>query len=357
MSRFTVQDFVNIAFEGVSFQVPESIKKMLKELESCLEITDSIPETTTGNAQRRSTNRFGAEYASASTTDYGNRKREGTREGGHRGKKEYGDNWNDAKPRGGKHPTSSAVNDAEWEIMRSFKATKMESKTGIEKTLNDIRISLNKMSDKNYDKHQSVVLGLVDGYFNGDESDVNDGDTRRISKAIFDIASTNKLNSEIYANLYKSLISVNEIFRTLLDEFVAGVTNMDEFPIYVDPDQDYDGFCVYSKACDRKKATSTFLVQCLKVKLIAPAQIVQILCEFLEYVESHIESDGFSKLVEEVIENVFVITTLCGKSLSTTENWSRVVDNVKRLALRKHEGLSSFSNRATFKCMDILEQI
>jgi hypothetical protein len=129
---------------------------------------------------------------------------------------------------------------------------------------------------------------------------------------------------------------------------------MDGFPIYVDPDADYDGFCAYSKACDRKKATSTFLVHCLKVDLIVPLQIVKILSEFLEYVESHIEIDGFSKLVEEVIENVFIIATLCGKSLTSTGSWTA---SVKNLAARRSEGLPSFSNRAAFKCMDILEQI
>ena len=129
---------------------------------------------------------------------------------------------------------------------------------------------------------------------------------------------------------------------------------MDGFPIYVDPDEDYDGFCVYSKACDRKKATSTFLVHCLKVDMIGPLQIAQILREFLEYVETHIESDGFSKLVEEVIENVFIIATLCGKSLTSAGNWKNAVE---RLAARRSEGLPSFSNRAAFKCMDILEQI
>jgi len=360
MSRFTVQEFVNMAFEGVSFQVPESIKKMLKELESCLEITDSIPETGgqgsgqgTSMVHRRSTNpRFGSD---TSYTDFAHRKRD-TREGREgregRGKKDYyggggGGDWND-----GKAKKSASSNDAEWETMRSFKATKIESKTGIEKTVNDIRIALNKMSDKNYDKQQSAVLALVADHFNGSESEE---DTRRISRAIFDIASTNKLNSGIYANLYKSLVDLNIVFRTLLDEFVSGVTNMDGFPIYVDPDTDYDGFCVYSKACDRKKATSTFLVHCLKVDLIDPSQIAQILGEFLEYVETHIESDGFSKLVEEVIENVFVITTLCGKSVTSRKNnWKPVVE---RLAARRSDGLPSFSNRAAFKCMDILEQI
>ena len=356
MARFTVQEFVNMAFEGVSFQVPESIKKMLKELESCLEITDSIPETSgqgSGVVHRRSTNpRFGSE---GSYTDSAHRKREGregrdTREG--RGKKDYygGGDWNDGKSK--KSTSSVAANDSEWETMRSFKATKIESKTGIEKIVNDIRIALNKMSDKNYEKQQSAVLALVADHFNGSESEE---DTRRISRAIFDIASTNKLNSGIYANLYKSLVSLNIVFRTLLDEFVSGVTNMDGFPIYVDPDTDYDGFCVYSKACDRKKATSTFLVHCLKVDLIDPSQIAQILGEFLEYVETHIESDGFSKLVEEVIENVFVITTLCGKSLTSRKtDWKPVVE---RLAARRSDGLPSFSNRAAFKCMDILEQI
>jgi hypothetical protein len=280
-----------------------------------------------------------------------------------RNKKEYNSSageWFDGKSTtkaavtGGAKPSS----DPDWETMRSFKATKIESKTGIEKTVNDVRVALNKISVANYEKQKTAVMGFVSGYFNGPDANVNDHDTGRISKAIFDIASTNKFYSEIYAKLYNELIGVAPVFRSLLDEFVAGFTNMSGAPIYVDPDVDYDGFCVYSKACDIRKSTSTFLVNCLKIGLIFPEQIATILFEFVSYVEMNIQDESFVKLAEEVIENVFIIATSCQSELKSTAKWNDyVLPTVSRFAAQKNEGLKGLSSRAAFKCMDLIAKV
>ena len=251
--------------------------------------------------------------------------------------------------------TDEKSHDDDWTMLRSFKATKLDTKTGIEKTVNDIRVTLNKMSVANYDKQKDVVLGYVSSYFNGGE--VNESDTRRISKAIFDIASTNKFYSEIYAKLYKELVSANSVFRDLLDEFIAGYTNTDSLPIYIDPDVDYDGFCVYSKACDIRKSTSTFFVNCLKLGLIPSEKLAAILCEILAAIHAQIREEGKMKIVEESIENVFILATLCKTELeSGTATWiTDILPGIKQLVAERGTGHPSLSNRAVFKCMDMLD--
>jgi len=242
-------------------------------------------------------------------------------------------------------------------MMRSFKATKIESKTGIEKTVNDIRIALNKMSTANYDKQRDAVLGLVNGYF-AEEDAITEENTRRISKAIFDIASTNKFYSEIYAKLYKELVAAHSVFSDLLEEFVNGFNSMESVPVYIDPDVDYDGFCVYSKACEMRKSTSTVLVNCLKMALIDPSRISDILCEFLKFIDLKRTEDGVVKIVEEIVENVYIIATLCSGDLSKTAKWREyVVPTIKRIIAEKTSGYPGMSNRANFKLMDLLEKI
>lgn len=364
MTYYTVQQIVDIALDRTRRNVaslPESIKRMLSELESCLEITDNAAEPATrtyhhpasssadsGEGARRykRDGRFAGPSLNAAHSKH---RKDHSRNGGGGG---LNDDWNEVRPKG-LIRSSAAANDADWETMRSFKSTKIESKTGIEKTVNDIRIALNKMSAANYEKQKNAVLGFV-----GSVADSSEEDIRRISKAIFDITSTNKFYSEIYANMYKELIGVNGAFRKLLDEFVDGFTNMDSAPVYVDPDQDYDGFCVYSKACDVRKSTSTFLVNCLKIELVDPGQIVAILSRFMEYVDANKRSDGFAKFIEEVIENVYIIASLCADELSKTADWNNIVlPTLKRLVAEKNEGHASLSSRATFKCMDLLEKI
>lgn len=367
MSIFLVDQLMNIAASGAFLRVPENICALLKELEACLEITDADDGTSASAASASS--RFDS---GANVRHYRKNDRE-------RGEKDasfrkHAPNRYDVdaltkeslKHDSSKHrrqdgskkyggESSAAVDPEDWSSMRSFKATKIDSKTGVEKTINDIRVALNKMSSANYEKQREVVLNLVSST---DADFLDNANIRRVSKAIFDIASTNKFYSEIYATLYKELVKRHSVFRELLDEFVAGFTVMDSAPVYVDPDKDYDGYCVYSKACDVRKSTSTFLVNCAKQGIIEPDQIVRILCSFLAFVETSINEEGKGKVVEEVIENVFIIATLCKAELQKTSQWKTdILEPIQILASRKINGQLSFSSRAAFKCMDILDNI
>jgi hypothetical protein len=382
MSAFTVDEFMKMAFDGIAYKLPDSIKRALKTLESCLEITDTAMESAAAAASSsssaaashhnrrdhdsssgfKSRNRYdmrgsgGAslhshKHSSSSLESDGrlsSKRSDGRGGGGNLGKSRK-DEWSKKSAE-----ENNAVED-EWTMMRTFKATKIEAKTGIEKTVNDIRVTLNKMSATNYDKQKDAVLEHVSTYFNG--GNVSDADTRRISKAIFDIASTNKFYSEIYAKLYKELVSANLVFRELLDEFIAGFTKTDSLPIYIDPDVDYDGFCVYSKACDTRKSTSTFFVNCLKLGLIPSEKLAEILCEILASIHTQIREEGKTKVVEESIENVFILATLCKMELeSGTPAWNTdILPGIKRLVEERGAGHPSLSNRAVFKCMDMLD--
>jgi hypothetical protein len=206
------------------------------------------------------------------------------------------------------------------------------------------------MSTANYEKHRDTVLELV--------LSVAPLDMKRVSKSIFDIASTNKFYSEIYANLYRELVERHDPFRELLDEFVEGFTCMDSVPVYVDPDKDYDGFCLYSKACDIRKSTSTFLVNCAKQGIIPPEQIIHILCSFIKYIHENIRLEGKGKIVEEVVENVFIIATLCKSELKQTRLWeSEIVDKIQSLVTEKNNKHPSFTSRSSFKCMDLVDNL
>ena len=367
MSYFTVEQLIDLSFSNkLLYVLPEAVKKMLVELESCLEITDANPTEST---DRREHHKYSADARrsseeSGSVRHYRNRYEMDTDKGKKRDYKKTGggSDWRSGTSSSSVTPSASSASlkddiESEWEMMRSFKATKIESKTGIEKTVNDIRITLNKMSTGNYEKQRDAVLGLVNGYF-AEEDAITEENTRRISKAIFDIASTNKFYSEIYAKLYKELVAAQSVFSDLLEEFVNGFTSMETVPVYIDPDVDYDGFCVYSKACEVRKSTSTFLVNCLKTELIDPSRISDILCEFLKFVEAKRREDGVVKSVEEIVENIYIIATLCSGDLSKTEKWREyVVPTIKSIIAEKTSGYPGISNRANFKLMDLLEKI
>ena len=242
----------------------------------------------------------------------------------------------------------------DWEAVRAFKATKIETKVGIEKTVNDVRVALNKMSTSNYEKQKDAVLELVGVYF-GSEETVNETDTQRISKAIFDIASTNKFYSEIYAKLYVELAQLHSVFRDLIAGFVENFSKNAGALTYVDPDVDYDGYCLYTKSCDVRKATTTFIVNCLKRGLISPDKVFAIIRENLACIDALVLEEGKTKEVEEIVENLFIVIGSAKDELKQVGEWTQIVDKVKVLAKTKGKTHVSWSNRAAFKMMDLVE--
>lgn len=367
MPSFQVEQLVALSFRGnLSYSLPEHIKTMLVELESCLEITDLTPTDAADHTHRKEYKPDSRRFTSTepSSVKYRNRydlnsnsnnvssphlgrdkkKREFKKDGGQQ------QDWKNG-------PVTGTEEDKEWEMMRSFKATKIESKTGIEKIVNDLRIALNKISATNYEKQRDVILALVNGYFDLTE-DITEVNTRRISKSIFDIASSNKFYSEMYAKLYKELVESHTIFRDLLEELVGGFLVLDSIPVYVDPDSDYDGFCAYSKACEIRKSTSTFIVNCFKLCLVSSSSVASILSEFVKYVEDKRSDSECSKCVEEVVENIYIIATLCSEELKNNTKWcDSILPQIKRLVAERNNGEHKMSNRAAFKLLDLLDKI
>lgn len=361
MPYFKVDELFELCFDKkLSYVLPESVKTVLTDLESLLEITDAM---TTDQPEKTDKREFRTDMRRHSTTDHPHRNRYDA-ESTPFVRVEKDKKKRDFRQKDVPRPTTTTTVemrnetevDKEWEMMRSFKATKIESKTGIEKTVNDLRISLNKISAANYDKQRDAIVALVNGYFDA-ENEKTEENTRRISKAIFDIASTNKFYSEIYAKLYKELATAHNIFGVLLEELINGFIAMDTIPVYIDPDTDYDGFCVYSKACDIRKSTSTFLVNCLKLELITPLRVVDVLSEFVRYVDIKRKEPGFAKCIEEVVENIYIIATLCSNelSLSSTKKWTEyILPRIRQFVVEKGE---SASNRAIFKLQNLLEKL
>lgn len=367
MSYFKVDQLLDLSFSGnLLYVLPESVKKMLLELESCLEITDLVSSETVDRDRKESKrglpteanvkyrNRYEFDSsASSSSIGRGDKDRDRRKRDFRQKESGAGSEWRNSTA-----SKEDSVADTDWEMMRSFKATKIDSKTGIEKTVNDVRIALNKISAANYDKQSDIILGLVNGYFESDE-DRTVANTRRISKAIFDIASTNKFYSEMYAKLYKELVEAHLVFRELLEEMLDGfILSLDSIPVYIDPDSDYDGFCAYSKACEIRKSTSTFIVNCLKTDLVEYHRVVDIVAEFVKYVDNKRSEDGFSKCIEEVVENIYIIATLCSAELVRIPKWNEtVLPKIHLFVNDKNNGFPSMSNRAIFKFMDLLEKL
>jgi hypothetical protein len=113
--RYTLQDYSEIIFSGYDYKLPNNINAIIKKL------VDEFGTVTQSESR----------VSDTADTKF----------------KKPGYFNNSRKPK---------RNDMEenWEKQKAFKATVIDKKEGIEKSINDIRICLNKISNKNEFKEQ-----------------------------------------------------------------------------------------------------------------------------------------------------------------------------------------------------------
>jgi len=355
---YTLTDFNRMLFEPMTFPLSEEVLNTLAFLEKNIEIPDflNIPTTVSYGSRDRDRDRDrDREYRSEkpngkSYSAPAERKSDGYRASFHHA----GDNGSGARGnRNGNGYRKNAPPPEDWEAIRQFKTTKIETKTGVEKNINDIRILLNKMSAATYEKQCAAIIAEINGVVERD-GEIPEN-MEKIANAILAIASNNKFYSEIYADLYVELVSRFSIFGDLLAKFVADVPASIDTIQYVDADVDYDAFCENTKLNDKRKSTTTFVVNLMKKGLVSRQTVVDILLHYIATVNRFMEEEGKSPHIEEITEYIFIIVSKIGAELKECPEWSSnvspIIQQLSKTSPAKHK---SMSNRIIFKYMDMV---
>jgi len=266
------------------------------------------------------------------------------------------------KPQKNKYSNTKTTNMSDdWKTAQTFKATKLEVKVGTEKLVNDIRIALNKLSNKNADTLKIAITDLIKQILEETDEDheIQEQEMKKVAQVIFDIASSNKFYAELYAGLYADLMKEYDILALkladLVDNYKTSILNIKA----VDPNQDYDGYCNYTKTNDLRKAMVSFIVFLMKKGVFEKEVVVDILVYLQELVLKYAEENGRTNEIEEIIENIYLFMTLGKDDLSKNAVWTEtVIPNIQNLSKLRKTNLvryASMSNRAVFKLMDILD--
>ncbi len=246
--------------------------------------------------------------------------------------------------------SANDMNIDDWEAMRNFKPTEKQEKVGIDKHINEMRALLNKISKVNYEDQKVVIIDKINDILKEENVENN----KLITNIIFHTCSSNKFLSEVYADLYVELVGFNDLFGDMLDNYIHQFRESLGAIKYIDPDENYDGFCDYNKVNETRKSNSAFLINLMIRDMITKISIVELIVEMQNLSFRFIDEENKIHEVEEITENLFVLITMSKKILGDSEEWKESIqpniDKFTKLKVKEHKSLSS---RSIFKHMDM----
>ena len=332
-NHYSLNDYNEIILSstesGLSYTLDKSILEIIKNLENDLGVETKQQNSSTQIKYLQNNYHTKKQYGQ----DYGfkHRSNNGSGNGNGNSRKEP-DTW----------------------FQPAFKTTVLEKKEGT--PMGDIRAYLNKMSAKNYDTNRDAVLAIIRDKMMQIEPESSENEVeviQQIANNIFDIASTNKFYSEMYANLYKSLVSEFTIFQDILSGFLSTYTETMKNIQYVDPNENYDLFCVYNKKNDMRKATTMFIVNLMKNETVSLNILLDMFDNILIFLYKLIDEEGHVNEVDEITDNIAIIVTNMGGILKGSEQIKKIAE----ISTWKSKDKASLSSRAVFKFMDMMDSV
>ena len=236
----------------------------------------------------------------------------------------------------------------DWALIRNFKVTKIEKKIeGIEHDMNVLREFLNKMTDKTYEENLKEIILKIKTF---DKKNLI-----IICKYIFEMASSNKFYSEMYANLYKTLMGefeeMGEECLTQLEKFLKTFKEIK----YIDPDNDYDGFCDMNEENEKRRAMSQFFINLMKKDVVDSKEIIKIILALHEHIFEYLKEENNKNIAEEFVENIFIMLHNNKQFFKNNENWGKIENNIEIITSAKKSDFPSLTNKIIFRYLDIAE--
>jgi hypothetical protein len=257
-------------------------------------------------------------------------------------------------PKKRKNKAVEVFNDDDWNSVRTFQTTKIEVKTGIEAELDSIRSYINKMTDKNYPDMKNKILEIIEKLVGVNTDEELSG----IGTNIFEIASSNRYYSKIYAELYATLSTKFEFIKSKYQENFKKFTELFDNIEYVDPNENYDKFCEINKVNEKRKSLATFYMNLMFNGVISKDEIVKITKNLLEKLYNFISIENKKNEVEELTENISI---LYKKELYEDSdeliNGFTINEIVDKIANSKVKDNKSLTNKSLFKFMDLIENM
>ena len=261
--------------------------------------------------------------------------------------------------RGKAHEVTS---NADWDAIRANATANAGSKPSEEKSefdiqIENIRLQLNKLTDKNYTDISSKIFESINKLI---EDKITSEEMSKLSTIIFELATNNRFYSKIYADLYSELISkyseIKETFESNLQSFTELFANIE----YVDSNVNYDKFCENNKKNEKRRSLAAFYINLMNNKVISKMQIMKITRDLLAQIYSFITIENKKNEVDELTETIAILYKKEiyeddeGDDYDQIEGYT-INEIIERVASSKVKDFKSLTNKSLFKFMDLIE--
>ena len=327
--KYNLQRITDISFSGFNFEIPEDTCNMINYL--CAQVGSS--GLTTNIYKKVDTKTSDNTFTDGAVKN--NKKRKGNK--------------------------AMEVSADEWESLRTFQTTKIEQKSGIDAEIDQIRLFLNKLTDKTFLDMREKVIEKIDSIC---EETRNPEDITKLGNMLYDLCSTNKFYSKIFSDLFAELANKYSWLMSIFDEKYKNIMSQYHDIKYVDSEKDYDGFCEMNKINDRRRAVTAFLLNLTMNEFIKKSDLVNILRNLLSMITNMVNQPDRKNEIDELTENIAIIFNkdLIDEVIDDADDeedyyvgGQSIIDTVNTLAKSKAKDYPSLSNKAIFKYMDLIE--
>ena len=257
---------------------------------------------------------------------------------------------------------NEVTSNADWDAIRANSTANAGSKLSEDKSefdiqIENIRLQLNKMTDKNYTDISSKIFESINKLI---EDDISSEEMKKLSTIVFELATNNRFYSKIYADLYSELISkyseIKETFESNLQSFTELFDNIE----YIDSNVNYDKFCENNKKDEKRRSLAAFYINLMNNKVISRSQIMKITRNLLSQIYSFITIENKKNEVDELTETIAILYKKEiyendeGDDYEQIEGYT-INEIIERVASSKIKDFKSLSNKSLFKFMDLIE--
>jgi len=307
---YTQQEFESIIHHGVHYTIPNDVLQKIMDLEALMKTKTAI-------------------MSHHFEVRRGSKPKSGQQSGHHYDKKQQ--TWTRDPP-------------------TSFKPTLVVTpKEGKDKVLQRVQTSLNKISKANF---ESQCQEIDDALTSLEE----EGDLKQVVEEIYAVCARNMALGDVYADLYARYCKREEwatLFLEVLHSekqvYCASYNGIR----YVDPDQDNDGFCAYTKKNTVRRSTTKFFVYLFKQGILAEDEFLTLVQFMLDKVTCWVATTTENRRneLEEVTENLFL-------ALSTgalKEPPAAMVQAIRSFSTTVVKDTPNMTSRAKFKYQDLVK--